>query len=139
MIKYLSIKIANYIANISNTPISKDDIDILRYGLESIINTTITVTIIIFFSFIKKCISLGMLWIFSFLTFRKYINGFHAKSHFSCIVYSSILGITSQLICVYLFRHHPFVRIIFMVTIAFIETIILYLLELILQNTTYSV
>jgi len=54
MIKYISSKAANFIANLSNNQISLDDVDVLRYGIESIINMVITVTIIMGFSIMQN-------------------------------------------------------------------------------------
>ncbi len=89
MVKSISRYLAGKLSN------NKDQCDILTYGLECIINTFIPVLIYIVYSAFHAMMLPMLCWLGSFLVYRNIIGGYHAKSHFRCILASIILGIIS--------------------------------------------
>lgn len=72
--------------------ISNDDLDILQYGLECIINTLIPIIIFLIVAFHQHMIFDLVLWLITFLITRNYIGGYHARTHLRCIFISTITG-----------------------------------------------
>lgn len=92
---YLAKKIQS---NTSDQTSSFEDTDVLRYGIECIINTAIPVIIYFIYSVCNKmCVDM-LLWLISFLILRNYIGGFHANSNIKCIVLSSLFGIAALIV-----------------------------------------
>lgn len=75
--------------------INNDDLAILQYGLECIINTLIPIIIFLIVAFHQHMIFDLVLWLITFLITRNYIGGYHAKTHLRCIFISTITGLTS--------------------------------------------
>ena len=75
-----------------------DEIEILQYGIECIINTFIPVLIYIIVSCALGLVLPMTLWLLFFLILRNYIGGYHASSHGACIFCSIIYGICFLLI-----------------------------------------
>lgn len=96
MIEHISRLLAKSLYDDNNTEkSSKEEIDILQYGIECIINFFIPIIIIYVYALLSHS-SLDMLiWLFSFLLLRNFIGGYHASSHICCIISSSIIGILS--------------------------------------------
>lgn len=95
MIEYISRLLAKSLSGDNTAKNSCEEIEVLQYGIECIINMLIPVIIIFIYSFLSHKTLDMFIWLFSFLLLRNYIGGYHASSHFRCIVLSSILGILS--------------------------------------------
>lgn len=137
MIKSISYYLAKIILRKTNTNTfssKSDDCEILQYGLECIINTVLTSAILLIFAIFTNDISSLFVWLFSFLILRYYIGGYHANSHFACILFSCFIGILSLLLASNLSTSYIFVKIIILLFFLFIY----FLIGPILQNDTYN-
>lgn len=91
-------KIAHYFAtqlSLQTNCADKEEIEVLQYGIECIINTMIPFIVILLFSVMHNKSDKMIVWSILFLLLRNYIGGYHAPSHVSCIVLSCIYGIIS--------------------------------------------
>ena len=88
MIPYVSSKIANILAKYTSRQLDSDDIAILAYGMECILNITITTFIIFIYSLYFHTVFISVTWMICFYTLRTLMGGFHASSHFKCIILS---------------------------------------------------
>lgn len=88
MIPYVSSKIANILAKYTSRQLDSDDIAILAYGMECILNITITTFIICIYSLYFHTVFISVTWMICFYTLRTLMGGFHASSHFKCIILS---------------------------------------------------
>lgn len=98
MIEYISRLLAKFLFEDNNEKSSEEEIDILQYGIECIINILIPLIIIFIYAFRSHLTFDLYIWLFSFLILRNYIGGYHASSHVRCIILSSIVGIISLII-----------------------------------------
>lgn len=101
MIKKYSKKIAHLLINYSKTPSTEENIDIYIYGLECFFNTIIPLILLVVWGIFSKTIIETLCWLSSFCIFRHYAGGFHAPTQFSCILCSTMLGISNYFICEY--------------------------------------
>lgn len=85
--------------------INNDNLEVLQYGLECIINTLIPIIILFIVALYNHMVIDLFLWLATFLITRNYIGGYHAKTHFRCIFISTILGLSALFIIWY---HKPF-------------------------------
>lgn len=110
----LSIKIYKHMGD------NKYDIEVLSYGLECILNTLITTSVLLIFGAVTHNIILYVIWLIYFSLLRRYFGGFHAQTHFLCILTSIITCTISISICTHynLSYIHNIIIIIF--TIPFI-------------------
>ena len=67
--------------------------DILVYGAECFISEVIANLVLFLFAFVFNIPIYTLVWLIGFLLSRIWFGGYHAKSHFLCIVYSTIIGI----------------------------------------------
>ena len=93
MIYQLSKRTIEYIAACSNQDIDQDQLDVYIYGLECFINTAVPVVLLTIFSILHDSLFETWLWIFAFTLLRKYIGGYHAPTQFTCMAFSTCLGI----------------------------------------------
>lgn len=96
MIEKISAILAKWILqNTTTSPSDSDEYELLEYGIECIINTLIPIIFFITYS-LSQCMFVEMLcWFITFLYIRNVIGGYHASSHISCIIVSTIYGIIS--------------------------------------------
>ena len=83
----------------ANYPQENDAIEIYTYGLLSFLYTLIPSFILISFS---CCIGHPyemLIWMFCFLTLRKYAGGIHAKTPIKCFILSILLGLSALFLC----------------------------------------
>ena len=92
MITSLSKKIIEVLITVSKTEPDSETIEVYIYGLECFFNTFLTVFLLMIWSFLTGTIKETGLWIITFYVLRQYSGGFHAKTQFSCIMISYILG-----------------------------------------------
>lgn len=96
MIEKLSFHLASKIISTDKSQeYSSDDIEVIKYGIECIINTGIPIVFYLFFSFSMGIFPEFLLWLITFLTIRNCIGGYHASSHWKCIIFSIAFGIFS--------------------------------------------
>ncbi len=96
MIERLSFYLASKIISTDKSQrYSSDDIEVIKYGLECIINTGIPIVFYLLFSFAMGIFVQLILWLITFLTIRNCIGGYHASSHWKCIILSIVFGIFS--------------------------------------------
>lgn len=101
MIKEYSKRITNLLINYSGTPSTEENIEIYTYGLECFFNTIIPLILLIFWGIGSRTLIETLCWISSFCIFRHYSGGFHAPTQVSCILCSTMLGISNYYICKY--------------------------------------
>ena len=94
MIETFAHRLAQKLISLSTkNTVTKDDIAVVSYGIECLLNLCIP----FFFFLIYSCFThriLGMVYfLISFLFLRNHIGGFHAKSHIRCLLYSTIYGL----------------------------------------------
>lgn len=99
MIKKYSKRIANLLINYSGTPSKEQNIEIYIYGLECFFNTLIPLILLVTWGICSKTLIETFCWISSFCIFHHYAGGFHAPTQLSCILSSTMLGISNYFIC----------------------------------------
>ncbi len=134
MIEYISKLLAKSLYDNKKENSSCEDIEILQYGIECIINTLIPLIIIFLYALFSHRIPDMLIWFFSFLILRNYIGGYHASSHIRCIILSSTLGILSILFISHMSTKY-FVMKILIIIFLFIVFLII---GPILQNESYN-
>lgn len=93
MIEKIAIRLSN--AWGENSIVSKEDVECYRYGLELLISTMINFTLTVVVSLIFGRPYSFLPFTVVYVPMRLYAGGYHAKNHFRCILFSTILfGIT---------------------------------------------
>lgn len=95
MIEHLSRLIAKSLYNNTAEKSSSEEIEMLQYGIECIINILIPLIIIFIYAFLSHKTLDMFIWFLSFLLLRNFIGGYHTSSHIRCIILSSFVGILS--------------------------------------------
>lgn len=98
MITRYSKKIINWLVNHSEFSQDEEQIEVYIYGLECFFNTAITTLILMFWAIITHSAFEMLCWIVSFSTLRHHVGGLHAPTQSSCILSSSLLGISNYFI-----------------------------------------
>ena len=86
-----------YISAYSSQDIDQDQQDIYIYGMECFINTAVPVIFLTIFSITFNSLFETWLWLFTFTSLRKYTGGYHAPTQFTCMAFSTCLGIGNTL------------------------------------------
>ena len=101
---YLAKKITLFY--IKKGKIEEDDREVYEYSFEMLISTIINFLIMIVGALITKRYWETALFTFSFLLFRKFFGGYHAKTHIGCIsiffmirLDARLLSIIAMIIC----------------------------------------
>ncbi|MGN0151909.1 MAG: accessory gene regulator B family protein [Wujia sp.] len=81
----------------TNAESEENELEVIQYGIECIINLLVPIIIIFFYSILAHRIPDMIIWLISFLTLRNYLGGYHASSHLRCMILSSITGILALL------------------------------------------
>ena len=91
MIEKISATLAEFIC--TNLPNENNDskYEILKYGFECIINTGIPCIIYFIVSIINHMQLETLIWFIVFIFYRNLIGGYHASSHFKCILFSILI------------------------------------------------
>lgn len=134
MIEYISRLLAKSLSGDNTEKNSCEEIEVLQYGIECIINMLIPLIIIFIYSLIFHKTLDMFIWLFSFLLLRNYIGGYHASSHIRCIVLSSLVGILS----IILISHMSSAYFIFKMLIIVLFFIVFLIIGPILQNESYN-
>ena len=135
MIEYISKLLAKSLYTDKNTEESSyEEIAILQYGIECIINTFIPLIIIFIYAYFSHRLPDMFIWLFSFLLLRNFIGGYHASSHIRCIILSSIVGILS----IILMTHISSEQFIFKIILILVLFVGFLSIGPILQNESYT-
>ncbi|MBE5946391.1 MAG: hypothetical protein E7259_05500 [Lachnospiraceae bacterium] len=135
MIEYISRLLAKLLYDYNNNErASCEEIDILQYGIECIINILIPLIIIFIYAFFSHSTIEMFIWLFSFLLLRNFIGGYHASSHIRCIVLSSIVGILS----IILISHMSTELFIFKIIIIVLLFIVFLVIGPMIQDESYK-
>lgn len=100
MIERIALALAKRIylsAETKETYIKDEEIELLRYGIECIINMSIPLMFLLIYAWHVKMLLPAIIWVGVFLTLRNFIGGYHASSHWQCILYSC----GYEMICMY--------------------------------------
>lgn len=98
MLSALARKISLLLIAASHTEPDEDQIEVYVYGLECILNTGITVFILLIWGLITHALFETFIWIAAFSALRKHSGGFHAPTQLSCITTSCLLGMSDRII-----------------------------------------
>ena len=99
MIHTLAHRYAKWIVTRTGT---NENYDILVYGSECLISETLANLVLFSLAAILHIFLPTLIWLVAFLLCRLWFGGFHAKSHFWCILYSTALGLLCGGIVVYI-------------------------------------
>lgn len=95
MIQKLSRKVVTTLVTASHQTIDDEQQEVYLYGMECFLNTGITVFLLFIWGVFLDTLLETIIWIISFSLLRKYSGGYHAHSQLSCIVSSTLLGISN--------------------------------------------
>lgn len=134
MIEYISRLLAKSLYDDNTEKSSCEEIEVLQYGIECIINMLIPLIIIFIYAFLSHKTLDMFIWLFSFLLLRNFIGGYHASSHIRCIVLSSIVGILS----IIFISHMSTAYFTFKMLIIVLFFIVFLMIGPMLQNESYN-
>lgn len=124
-------KLSNYFVDLLMLRSSSENSssrNIYLYGAECLLNISFTTLLLLIWGIITKNVLSICIWIFCFSLLRNHTGGFHAPSQISCIISSTILGISSTfMVYLNIFNNMNFIRLIYV--IGFIYFMILAPLE----------
>lgn len=99
-------KIANTIAEnlirLSGRNTDDEQREVYAYGLECLLNTLITVSILSLWGITTHTLIETIIWLIALFLLRHYAGGYHAPSNFMCIFSSVLLGILNYYIAIIL-------------------------------------
>ena len=84
MIHNLATKLASLFVLYGES--ADDDVDIYAYGCEAIISSIVNIGVAMMISFIFGRVLEGIIFMAVFALLRRYTGGYHADTHFKCIV-----------------------------------------------------
>ena len=90
---YLSVETED----IHKNNLKNEEIEVLRYGIECIINMSIPLMFLLVYAWHARMLLSAIIWFATFLALRNYIGGYHASSHWQCILHSC----GYEMICLY--------------------------------------
>lgn len=93
MIEKIAKTLAYKIHKNASDIVDYDEIEVIQYGIECIINITIPLAIIYFIALIYSSFVYSLLWSILFLIIRNFTGGYHASSHIKCMIYSTCIGL----------------------------------------------
>lgn len=89
---HLSRLIAKSLYNNTAEKSSSEEIEMLQYGIECIINILIPLIIIFIYAFLSHKTLDMFIWFLSFLLLRNFIGGYHTSSHIRCIILERVIS-----------------------------------------------
>lgn len=104
MITFWANKIVDILTKHSKDITDQDQREVYVYGLECIINTGFSLFILFLWSLISHSLYETLTWIVSFCLLRHHSGGIHAPTQFTCILSSTLLGISNYFV---INRFHP--------------------------------
>lgn len=124
MIEKISFLLANkLVQNTNESNADTDDLKILIYGIECIINTFIPIIFFLVYSLYNHTFFEMLCWFITFISLRNIIGGYHANSHSSCIIFSSIYGLLSLFSLQYISHIVLYIKIVILATFFVIHII----------------
>lgn len=97
MIQHLSWSITNLF--IGNKTISEEDGDIYAFGFECMLATAVQICILFAVGLIFRCLIQITIFTIAFTQIKKYIGGWHANTHFTCIFGYTVMALISIYLC----------------------------------------
>lgn len=97
MINKYSKKLVSCLLSLSDSKADNDQTEVYIYGMECFLNTAITLLILMVWAFATHSLISVSCWLIWFSFMRKYCGGYHAPTQYSCIISSSLLGISCSL------------------------------------------
>ena len=98
MLHNLPILLTDRLIKLSHVDFDDNQTEVYVYGLECLLNTTITVNILIIWGLISLTLTKTIIWLFAFTLLRHYADGYHAPTNFTCIFSSVLLGASTYFI-----------------------------------------
>lgn len=95
MIRNLAEKIGH---SLIHGGMPEENFEIYAYGAECFLNLFISEILLLTFGLFTHRLPEILLWDISFMLLRRQIGGYHAHSHFSCIICSTAIGSFSLLL-----------------------------------------
>lgn len=114
MISKLSKKILKFLIDNGVVADTADDREYYRYGIEITVSSILNIVLIMLLGVIYHSVIESLMFLFTFITLRKFTGGFHADTYFKCnasfcLVYTLVIAAYryikfdySSLICVVL-------------------------------------
>lgn len=99
MLHKLAVKISDYFKKMN---VLKVDQEIYTYGIELILGDILNLFILFMLACVLNRILEAAIWSVVFLVSRRYTGGFHAPSHWLCILTTQIGFVLSYFLCEYL-------------------------------------
>lgn len=88
-----------------------EELEILKYGIECIINILIPISFFTIYSLLQNILLKMICWLITFLLLRNIIGGYHAGSHCSCIILSILYGILSLFMLQYMSNFKLYIKL----------------------------
>lgn len=77
---------------------AEEDIDIYAYACEAVLALLVNILVCLVIAFLFGRVMEGLVFISGFALLRRYTGGYHAKSHFACIMIFSIVVVCAMLL-----------------------------------------
>lgn len=113
-VEYLAIELS----------LNKDKKDVVAYGMFTLLQTALSILLVIFLGIIFKCAIEALIISFTTSILRKYSGGVHASTPERCIILGVILCLSKALIVVHLI--YPSTRLDVLITLGIVTLIYLY-------------
>lgn len=94
MITRCSKRIINYLISHAELVHDEEQIEVYVYGLECFLNTAITILLLSVWGIITNSFLETLFWLTAFSLFRHHAGGLHAPNQITCIIISSLLGMS---------------------------------------------
>ncbi len=95
MLQSISDIFISYLIRLSQRNIDHDEKEVLIYGLECFLNTSIVCIVLSLWGIFTHRLTETVIWIIVFSVARHFAGGLHAPSELSCILSSICLGISN--------------------------------------------
>ena len=119
----LSKFLISRLALCSNRDIGRQQFDVMIYGMDCLLNSFLTALILFIWGLSTGDIAVTTFWLVSFVLYRHTLKGWHAPGNLSCIIISSITGITASFFCFYAMLFPLITRIIISIPVVFLYLI----------------
>lgn len=116
MIKKVSDNFAQWL--VQNGSEAKD-FNVISYSIESLLNYLLIIGACLIIGTLTGRIIESLIWLFSFITLRHYVGGFHAMSHLQCF----FLSLAVFCFCIFIFYEFANVYIILFCSIFALITV----------------
>ncbi len=97
MITKLSNKILQFLINNGVVSDTEDDREYYQYGIEITVSSILNIVLIMLLGVVYHSIIESLMFLFTFITLRKFTGGFHADTYFKCnasfcVVYTLVIA-----------------------------------------------